>query len=110
MNGSKNKGLMFLVTSIVCLISGLILLIVFTIHCVEYYGISDVVAKLAYGFTLILEILFTALVLSVGTVFSWLSYKFSDTGKFKKASKITAVICLAVFGVSILALAYSLCI
>lgn len=110
MNRRKVKGILFLISGLVCLITVILLWVVFAVHCFEYYAIPNLggMTAFVYGISLILELMFIALVLSVGTVFSWLGYIFTDTEKLKIASKITVVTCMVMLGISILGIVYFL--
>ena len=111
MNKPKGRGKLFCILSLVCLISALVLCVSFAVHCFQYFSLasSGDVSKLVYEISLLLELLFVDLVLSIGTLFSWLCFKFTYTEKLKKASKVLLITCMTLFGVDILGVIYLLC-
>jgi succinate dehydrogenase hydrophobic anchor subunit len=110
MNARKITAVLLLMLSALCLILAILLGIGFAVHYAEYCNASyaEGMTKLVNSLTLTLEILSTSLLLSLGTLFSWLGYKFTNTEKFKKTLKITVVICMILFGISVLGLIYFL--
>ncbi len=110
MNRRKDKGKLFCISSLVCLLAAIFLFVYFAVHCFEYSSLasSKGVSKLVYEISLVLELLFIALVLSLGAVFSWLGYKFTHTEKLKKTLKVILVICMVMFGIGILGVIYLL--
>ncbi|MBP3333563.1 MAG: hypothetical protein IKM18_09685 [Clostridia bacterium] len=110
MKARKITAVLLLMLSALCLILAILLGIGFAVHYAEYSDNSDPegMTKLVNSLTLTLEILSTSLLLSLGTLFSWLGYKFTDIEKLKNALKITVVICMILFGISVLGLIYFL--
>ncbi len=111
MNRPKDRGKLLCILGLVCLLLALVLWVYFAVHYAQYFSSasSDGMSKLMYEISLVLEILFIELVLSIGTVLSWLGFKFTHSEKLKKASKIILVISMVLFGVGILGVLYLLC-
>ena len=111
MNKPKDRGKLFCISSFVCLLASLVLCVYFAVHCVQYFSLASAggMSKLVYEISLVLELLFIELILSIGTLFSWLCFKFTYTEKLKKASKVLLITCMTLFGVGILGVIYLLC-